>query len=316
MSRDATGIYSKMATALTRCPTCKAKKGATCDMTVEGYQEHDTHFARTEQPISSAKQRSYLHPDDKYKKDLVVVGALGVLEGRTPAYVEAVAVDALGRRWAWGKYGYEYPEDFDPSDICMTPLPCFKADRRKHVLLFGPEELRTLSAWTNPPKVVAHFVNWLNGPRDDNFAINACSLHSDSAAWLASPTQSEATLKYLGWDLVRRIDNPDLDPEEVERLAWQLQRCARGATLHMAIAALSFESIERMDLSKLMARACVATSEEWKKAKRRAQRFSKRWISRINRLNREKGAFLCGQRCNHGATTLKCYLAAEEPKKD
>ena len=325
MSRDATGIYSSMSTALTRCPTCKAKKGVHCDMTVEGYQEHDTHFARTEQPISSARQKAYLYPDDKYKKDLVVVGALGVLEGRTPAYVEAVVVDALGRRWAWGEYGYEYPEHFDPSDICMTPLPCFRANHKKHVLLLGPEELATLSAWADPPKAVAKFVDWLNGRRDDNFTISACRLNKDSAAWMALPSQSEATLKYLGWDLVWRIDNPDLDPKEVERLAWQLQRCARGYTPHMAIAALSFESVERMDLSEAMARACVATPEEWKKAKRRAMRFSKRWVRRIIQLNKERDDKMFERlRCvtlssrlaleHHYGTTLKHYLSAEEPK--
>ena len=318
MSRDATGIWSARGVALTSCPVCKARKGVACDMAVEGYEEHNTHFARTEQPISERRSNAYRFPDDKYKKSLVAVGALGVLEGRTPAYVEAVAVDTLGRRWLWGQYGYEWPIDYDPSDVIMVPLPNLPTNHKKHVLLLGPEELGTLSAWTNPPKAVAKFVGWLNSPRDDNFAISACRLNKDSAAWMALPSQSELVLKYLGRDLVRRIDNADLDHKEVERLAWQLQRCARGYPLHMAIAALSFESVERMDLSEAMARACTATPEEWKKARRRAQRFSKRWISRIARLNEEnlKGAFLCGQRCNLGATTLKCYLAAEEPKKD
>lgn len=318
MSRDATGIWSARAVALTSCPVCKARKGAACDTTVEGYQEHNTHFARTEQPISARRSNAYMYPDDKYKKSLVAVGALGVLEGRTPAYVEAVAVDTLGRRWAWGEYGYEWPIDYDPSDVVMVTLPSLPTNHKKHVLLLGTEDLETLSGWDKPPtKTLAKFVSWLRSGSEKDLTLGACRLEG-GAAWLALPSQSEAVLKYLARETLKQLQNEDLTSEEVERLAWHLQRCARGATAYMAHAAVAFESIERRDYSDLMKRACPAAPEAWKKAKRRASYGARRWIKTINRLNKEnlkealKEAFICGQRCDHG-TTLKHYLSDEEP---
>ena len=314
MSQDATGIWSAQATALTCCPVCKARKGVACDMAVEGYQEHNTHFARTEQPISARRSNAYRFPDDKYKKSLVAVGALGVLEGRTPAYVEAVAVDTIGRRWAWGEYGYEWPIDYDPSDVVMVPLPSLPTNHKKHVLLLGPEDLEALSGWDKPPtKTLAKFVSWLRSGSEKDMTLSACRLEG-GAAWLATSTQSEAVLKYLARETLKQLQNEDLTSEEVERLAWHLQRCARGATAYMAHAAIAFESIERRDLSNLMERACTASTEAWYKAKRRACSRSTRWVKLFRRLSREglKDALFCGSNCSHG-TTLKHYLSDEEP---
>ena len=310
MSQDATGIYSQRAVVLTTCPTCKAKKGEPCNMAVEGYREHNTHFARTEQPISNAKYRAYHFPDAKYKKSLVAVGALGVLEGRTPAYVEAVAVDTLGRRWAWGEYGYEWPIDYDPSDVIMVPLPSLPTNHKKHALLLGPEDLETLSGWDKPPtKTLAKFVSWLRSGSEKDLTLGACRLEG-GAAWLALPSQSEAVLTYLSRDLVKRLQEADIDSKEVERLAWQLQRCARGATAYMAHAAVAFESIERRDLSNLMERACPAAPEAWKRAKRRAYGRSKRYLDMVRKARKMSLTTIMGTHHFFGpdSVTLKCYL--------
>lgn len=277
MSRDATGIWSARAVALTSCPVCKARKGVACDRVVEGYEEHNTHFARTEQPISARRSNAYMFPDDKYKKGLVAVGALGVFEGRTPAYVEAVAVDTLGRRWLWGEYGYEWPIDYDPSDVVMVPLPSLPTNYKKHVLLLGTEELETLSGWREPPtKAVAKFVAWIREGADTDKLLGACRL-DEGAAWLTLPRQSEAVLTYLSRDLVKRLQEADIDSDEVERLAWRLQRCARGGTAYMAHAAVAFESVGRRDFSEAMESACTASPKEWKRSMRRAAGQSKRW---------------------------------------
>lgn len=322
MSRDATGIWSARGVALTTCPVCKARKGVACNMAVEGYQEHNTHFARTEQPISQRRSNAYRFPDDKYKKDLVVVGALGILKKRTPAYVEAVVVDTLGRRWARQEYSYDYPEDFDPSDICMIPLPSFKAAHKKHVLLCESEDIETLSNWDKHPSNVQKFVSWLRSGNEKDMTLGACRLEG-GVAWLASPRQSETVLKYLAKSTLAKLQDVDLDPKEVERLAWHLQRCARGATTYMAHAAVAFESIERRDFSDLMARACLASPEKWKRAKRRAVTCSKRYIQLVQRLNREslekdakEGRFF-GQRRQDTSlasyTTLNFDLGTAEP---
>jgi hypothetical protein len=48
VSRDATGVYSAWAVEAAPCPICLAGKGETCDLDVQGYAEHGTHWRRTE----------------------------------------------------------------------------------------------------------------------------------------------------------------------------------------------------------------------------------------------------------------------------
>lgn len=57
MSEDATGFYSGWARTLVRCPLCGAEPEKDCDLTVEGYEEHGVHFARTESmPVGAAEE--------------------------------------------------------------------------------------------------------------------------------------------------------------------------------------------------------------------------------------------------------------------
>lgn len=159
--------------------------------------------------------------DESAKEKLFAIGALGSPFGDSyPAYVEAIVVnESRTERFALMGSGYGYPEFWDPSEVCMVPLPKpIEADPHRHVLLLGPEDLKDL----------AH-------------------VKGLSSFMYVLPEESEKILLALCDVLVTH-------PMD-EHNAWRLQRAARGRAKYMVIAAKAFDDMGRPDFANLMRRA-------------------------------------------------------------